>query len=94
MYYNKDYKEVFDELKTNENGLTSSEAKKRNQEYGKNILPKKKLDSFFKIFLKEFKDPILILLLVAIISSLIAHEYIDAIAIVVIVLVLTSSAGL
>ena len=87
MYYNKNIKEVANELSITSNGLTNDEVKIRQEKYGKNILPKKKLDSVIKIFFNEFKDPILILLLVAILSSLIAGEVIDAIAIVFIVLI-------
>ena len=87
MFYNKKIEEIELELKTNKDGLTTKEANARIKKYGKNTLPKKKSDGILKIFLSEFKDPILILLLVAIIASLIAKEYIDAIAIVFIVLI-------
>lgn len=87
MYYNKSIKEIETELKVSNKGLTTKEATARIKKYGKNTLPKKKSDGILKIFLSEFKDPILILLLVAIIASLIAKEYIDAIAIVFIVLI-------
>ena len=87
MYYNKSIKEIETELKVSNKGLTTKEANARIKKYGKNTLPKKKSDGILKIFLSEFKDPILILLLVAIIASLIAKEYIDAIAIVFIVLI-------
>ena len=87
MYYKKTIEEIEKELNTNINGLETNEVKKRQEKYGKNILPKKKKDSVFKIFINEFKDPILILLLVAIIASLIVGEIIDAIAILLIVLV-------
>ena len=87
MFYNKEIKDVEKELKTSIDGLTSKEAKKRLQKYGKNTLPKKKKDSIFKIFFNELKDPIVLLLIVAIIASIIAGEIIDAIAIIFIVLV-------
>ena len=79
MFYNKDIEKIIIDLETSKDGLKSSEAKKRLEKYGKNELPKKKSDSVLKIFLSEFKDPIVMLLLVAIIASLFAHEYIDAI---------------
>lgn len=87
MYYNKDINEIFDELKTSEKGLTTNEVKERTEKHGKNILPKKKKDSIIKIFLSEFKDPMIILLLFAILASLIAGEVVDAIAILFIVLI-------
>ena len=79
--------ELFTKLKTDENGLTHKEANQRLEKYGKNELPKKKKDSVLKIFFNEFKNPILILLLVAVIASLIGNEPIEALAIILIVLV-------
>ena len=87
MYYNKNIEEVLNELETSSNGLTKEEVEKRKQLYGKNELPKKKKDSIIKIFFNEFKDPIIILLIVAIIASFIVGEVIDAIAILFIILV-------
>ena len=87
MFYNKDIKEIEKELNTSLSGLKDKEIKKRIDKYGKNILPKKEKDSVFKIFFNELKDPIVLLLLVAIIVSLIAGEVIDALAIFFIVLI-------
>lgn len=87
MYYNKTENEINDELKTSIKGLSSKEANVRLQKYGKNVIPKKKKESIFSIFLGEFKDPIVILLIFAILASLIAGEVIDAIAILFIVLI-------
>lgn len=87
MYYNKGIEEIEKELKTSSKGLTTKEVEKRQEKHGLNVLPKKESDSIFKIFLSEFKDPMVILLLFAILASLIAGEVVDAIAIFVIVLI-------
>lgn len=87
MFYNKNIDELENELQTSNKGLTNEEVNIRQQKYGKNILPKKESDSIFKIFIDEFKDPMLILLLFAILASLIAGEVVDAIAILFIVLI-------
>ena len=87
MYYNKQIEEIESELNTGSNGLTDEEVTKRLEKYGRNILPKKEKDSVIKIFLNEFKDPIVILLLFAALASLLANEALDAIAIVFIILV-------
>ena len=87
MFYNQEIKDIEKELETNKDGLTHHEVERRLKKYGKNSLPKKKKDSVFKIFCNELKDPIVLLLLVAILVSLIAGEVIDAIAIVFIVLI-------
>ena len=87
MYYQKDIEEINLELKTNESGLRSKEAYERMNKYGKNVIPPKKKESILSIFINEFKDPIVILLMFAILASLIAGEVVDAIAILFIVLI-------
>ena len=87
MFYNKHEEDVLKELNTSKEGLTSEEASKRLDEYGKNQLPKKKKDSVIKIFFNELKDPMIILLVFAIIASFLANEVVDALAIFFIILV-------
>ncbi|AOG60084.1 cation-transporting ATPase [Spiroplasma helicoides] len=59
-------------LKTNQNtGLSTKEAQKRLEEFGKNILPKPKKPNIFLIFLKSFLDPLSIMMAIAGITSLI-----------------------
>ena len=86
-YYNKETDEIIKELNSNIKGLSEKEAEKRLVKNGKNVLPQKKKESVFSIFINEFKDPMVLLLIVAIIASLIASETIDALAIIFIVLV-------
>ncbi|MCD3194128.1 calcium-translocating P-type ATPase, PMCA-type [Clostridium botulinum C] len=66
-------------------GLTSDEAKKRMKEYGPNILEKKKRISPVKIFLEQFNDFIIWVLISATILSAIMGQKADAITIVIIV---------
>ena len=87
MYCNKTTKEIEQELKTSSKGLSLDEVHKRIRKYGKNVLPKKEKDSIFKIFLNEFKDPMIILLLFAIVASIVASEFVDAGVIFVIVVI-------
>ena len=86
MFYKKETKEVLQELHTSENGLNNNEVQKRKEKYGKNELPKKKRETVWHIFFNEFKDPIVILLMVAILASFIVGEVMDAVAILFIVL--------
>lgn len=86
-YYKHDINEIFDDLNSSIDGLSSVEAKRRLEENGYNSLPKKKHDSFFQIFFKEFADPIIILLIVAIILSFLTGEIVDACSIIFIILV-------
>lgn len=86
MFYKKETEEVLQELHTSENGLNNNEVQKRKEKYGKNELPKKKRETVWHIFFNEFKDPIVILLMVAILASFIVGEAMDAVAILFIVL--------
>ena len=86
-YYSMTIDELKTKLKTSKNGLSNNDAKRRINKHGLNELPKKKKDSILKIFLSELLDPIILLLLVAIVASLIVGEYIDALAITLIILV-------
>ncbi|MDO5475266.1 MAG: cation-transporting P-type ATPase [Candidatus Saccharibacteria bacterium] len=87
MFYNQSTKEIKEELRTSDQGLTDSEVKNRQEHYGKNILPKKESDSILKIFFHEFKDPMVLLLLIALVASFISGEIIDAVAISFIILI-------
>lgn len=79
--------EIFKLLDTNKNGLSSAECKKRIKKHGKNILPRKKENNFFKILLKQTLDPIVIILFVATGFSFIVGEFIDAYAIIFIIMI-------
>ncbi|MBE6147695.1 MAG: HAD family hydrolase [Firmicutes bacterium] len=86
-WHSRSNEELFNELNTTKSGLSNQEVEERLKKYGKNVLPKKKTDSFFKIFIKQLLDPIVILLIITVIFSLIINEIIDACAIIFIILV-------
>lgn len=65
QFYLKNSNEVLKEVKSNENGLTSDEAKSRLEANGKNKLQEPPKDSLFKKFIKSLADPMIIMLLVA-----------------------------
>jgi len=86
-WYSKSKEEILKELESSENGLSEKEVKNKLEKHGKNTLPKSKKDSVLHIFFSEFKDPIVLLLIIAIIASFLVGEVVDAIAIIFIVLV-------
>ncbi|MFH8132521.1 MAG: cation-transporting P-type ATPase, partial [Candidatus Aenigmatarchaeota archaeon] len=68
-------KEAMEKLKSSEKGLSEEEAKKRLQEYGYNELKERKKVSALEIFLNQFKDIFVIMLLVAIAISVLIGWY-------------------
>ena len=85
--YSKNIDEVFEELDSNSEGLSSEEASRRLQENGRNILPSKKRDSIVKIFFSELVSPIEIILILTVVVSFAIGETIDACVIAFIILV-------
>lgn len=80
--------EVLKTLETNISaGLSSSEASRRLEEYGLNILNVEKKMSPFVRLLNQFKSPVIIILLAASFITGILGEYTDSVAILVIVFI-------
>lgn len=67
--YLKTVNQVFDEIGSTENGLTSSEAASRLEKNGKNKLAEGKKESLIQRFLKQLADPMIIILIAAAIIS-------------------------
>lgn len=82
----KTKEEVIEELSSNINGLTNNEVNKRLLIYGKNVLPKEKKDSIYKIFISQFANAITIILVLTCIFSFLVNEIVDGIAIIFIIL--------
>jgi Ca2+-transporting ATPase len=78
--------EVLGHLKVHENGLTSSEAEARMTQYGPNQLTEAPRPSFFQLLWEQFNNFIVMLLIVASIVSALLGEWVDASAIIAIVL--------
>lgn len=81
MYYDQEIISVFEELRTAEEGLSSEEAEKRLEKYGKNELKEKEKISVFRLFLAQFKSILIVILIIASIVSALLDETIDAIVI-------------
>ena len=74
-FYKKDIDEIFQELNTSKQGLNEEEAKNRLRKYGLNKLVEKKKQSLFIKFLSQFKDVMLIILLIAaIVSGVVSYK--------------------
>ena len=69
--YQKTIEEIYQTLNTTENGITKAEALKREKTYGQNVLTDKNKKTKLQIFLSQFKNMMIILLLVVGVLSLI-----------------------
>ncbi|MBM4271709.1 MAG: cation-translocating P-type ATPase [Deltaproteobacteria bacterium] len=78
---------VLRELNTDPHrGLSSQEAKTRLEKYGHNELKKEKKGSPFVLFINQFKNTLIIILIIAIVLSALIGEVIDAVIIGAIVI--------
>ncbi len=87
--FNKSKKEVLALLKSDETkGLTRKEAEDRLSEYGNNELTSKKKVSLFVRFLLQFKDILVIVLLIAALISIVVDpsEWVDSLIILIVVI--------
>ncbi|MBP3801824.1 MAG: cation-translocating P-type ATPase [Clostridia bacterium] len=92
-WFNKDIKDVEEQLQTNiEKGLKDEEVKKRRETYGFNMLKAAKKKSLLKRFLDQFKDfSIIILIIAAVVSGIVGisngEGMTDTIIILIVVIV-------
>ena len=87
MYHNQrsiDVLKEFDSMASD--GLSTVEAKERLEKYGLNEFQDKKRKTFLQKFIDQFKDFMIIILIVAAIISIAAGERVDAIVILAIVI--------
>jgi len=82
---NKD--NILERYKTKSDGLSSDEANIRLVKYGKNELKEEKKDHPIKIFLGQFVDILIALLIIAAIAAYFIGDKIDAIVIIFVILV-------
>jgi len=74
--------QYFDSITT---GLTSEEATLRLKKYGENSIKEQKKASQFMLFINQFKNPIIIILIIATVISALTGEWIDATIILTII---------
>ena len=85
--YTSPIKEVFKILKTSESGLSKKEVAKRLIKFGPNEIKEVNKTTWYKIFFSQFANIMVLILSVAIIVSASVGEYIDAVAIGVILVI-------
>lgn len=86
-FYNQSVDEVLDYFNVDNKGLSKERAIELLEKYGKNELPKKKKESIWHLFFSQFANPIELILVVTVVLSFVAHEVIDAVALIFIILI-------
>ncbi|MDD3284868.1 MAG: HAD-IC family P-type ATPase [Patescibacteria group bacterium] len=76
-YHSTAFKSVLIDLNSNINGLSEDEVKKRILKFGYNKLPEQNSVSRYKIFLNQFRNPLIYIMLFAAFISFIFKEFID-----------------
>ena len=85
-WHQKDLNEVYQILNTSPEGLSSGGSAERLDKYGFNVLKEIKKKTLFMMFLDQFKDFMIMILIAAAVVSGIIGELVDTIAIIVIVI--------
>lgn len=80
-------KEILKQYSTQKEGLSSDEANARLERYGLNKLKDQKKDSPLKLFLSQFLDVLIFMLIIAAIASYMIGNHLDAIVILVVVII-------
>ena len=96
-YYLESSSEVFGEVKSTENGLTSEQARRRSAETGKNKLAEGKKTPLILRFLSQFADPMIISLIAAAvisaITSVLQKEFPSDVIIIMFVVIVNAILG-
>ncbi len=96
-YYLESSSEVFGEIKSTENGLTSEQARRRSAETGKNKLAEGKKTPLILRFLSQFADPMIIILIAAAvisaITSVLQKEFPSDVIIIMFVVIVNAILG-
>lgn len=79
--------EILKQYSTQKEGLNSAEANARLEKYGLNKLQEKKKDSPLKLFLSQFLDVLIFMLIIAAIASYMIGNHLDAIVILIVVII-------
>ena len=91
-YYLQPKAEVLKEFKTDANGLTAEQAEKNLAKYGKNALVEGKKKTVFQVFLEQFKDLMVIILIIAAVISAFTGE-LESTLVIIAVLILNAVLG-
>lgn len=86
-FYRQDKSEVLEQLHASENGLSDIEVKERIDRDGYNELEEKESVSTLRLFLETFKDPMVIILLIAAGIQVVTGEIVESIIIFLVLVI-------
>ncbi|MFA5745148.1 MAG: HAD-IC family P-type ATPase, partial [Candidatus Paceibacterota bacterium] len=81
LWHAEELSRIFEILHTSENGLSTDEVARRLEEDGPNALPEAKVDGYPLIFLRQFQNPLIYLLVAASVTVFLLGEVVDGIII-------------
>lgn len=86
-FYQTDIDQVLDRVETSDQGLSSNEAQDRLDEYGPNSIRTDNEVSVWKVLLDQFTDPLIYVLIGALVVTLAIQSYGDAIVIAMVLII-------
>ncbi|WP_037372943.1 calcium-translocating P-type ATPase, PMCA-type [Anaerovorax odorimutans] len=92
MYYNKSETEILNELKSNKDGLTKGQVIEHREKYGENQLEETKKKSFLQVFFGQFRDLLVIILIIAAIISMLTGN-VESTLVIFFVIILNAILG-
>lgn len=84
-FWNNTSEKLYSHVESGPEGITSHSAQSKLKQFGLNSLAKKKKNSAFNYFISQFKNPLVLILLFAVVISAFLQEWIDATIITIIV---------
>ena len=91
-FYQSSSDDILKTLQTSEKGLTEQDVKQRQEQYGLNILMEEKEASVFKIFIDQFKDLLVLILMAAALISMLSDN-IESACVILAVITLNAILG-
>lgn len=86
-FYARSVEDLIKEFRTSYDGISSEQVRRLQMEYGKNEIISGHRKTYFEMFIAQFKDfMIIVLLAAALIAGFVAHEWTDAVIILAVVI--------
>jgi P-type Ca2+ transporter type 2C len=85
-WHSIEFDEVFKSLGSSHHGLSEDEAKKRLKKFGYNDLPHEKSLSKLRLFLNQFNNPLMLIMVCTVVISLILKHYTDSIIMILVIM--------